>query len=69
MMIYFAYFAISGPTGVLAWREYRAQRAIVADRTRVRVLVGQPGAGKTTSLQSAASRLDGRALLARIQSL
>jgi hypothetical protein len=39
-----------------------AQRAIVADRTRVRVLVGQPGAGKTTSLQSAASRLDGRAL-------
>ncbi len=30
MMIYFAYFAISGPTGVLAWREYRAQRAIVA---------------------------------------
>lgn len=39
-----------------------AQRAIVADRTRVRVLVGQPGAGKTTSLQLAASRLDGRAL-------
>ena len=30
MMIYFAYFAISGPTGILAWREYRAQRAVVA---------------------------------------
>jgi cell division protein FtsB len=30
MMIYFAYFAISGPTGVLAWRDYRAQRAVVA---------------------------------------
>jgi cell division protein FtsB len=30
MMIYFAYFAVSGPTGILAWREYRAQRAVVA---------------------------------------
>ena len=30
MMIYFAYFAVSGPTGILAWREYRAQRAAVA---------------------------------------
>ena len=30
MMIYFAYFAVSGPTGVLAWREYRAQRTVVA---------------------------------------
>ncbi|MGL4543784.1 MAG: FtsB family cell division protein [Polymorphobacter sp.] len=30
MMVYFAYFAVSGPTGVLAWREYRAQRTVVA---------------------------------------
>ena len=30
MMIYFAYFAVSGPTGILAWREYRTQRAVVA---------------------------------------
>lgn len=39
-----------------------AQHAIVSDRRRVRILVGQPGAGKTTSLQAAASRLAGRAL-------
>lgn len=38
------------------------QRAIVGDRMRVRVLVGQPGSGKTTSLQAAASSLSGRAL-------
>ncbi|TFU06561.1 septum formation initiator family protein [Polymorphobacter arshaanensis] len=30
MMIYFAYFAVSGPTGILALREYRAQRAVVS---------------------------------------
>lgn len=30
MMIYFAYFAVSGPNGVLAWREYRAERVAVA---------------------------------------
>lgn len=39
-----------------------SQSAIVNDRTRVRVLVGQPGAGKTTTLHAAASRLTGRAL-------
>ncbi|MFO0686904.1 MAG: hypothetical protein U0234_32875 [Sandaracinus sp.] len=39
-----------------------AQRAVVDDRTRVRVLVGRPGAGKTTALQAAASTLKGRAL-------
>lgn len=39
-----------------------SQSVIVSDRTRVRVLVGQPGAGKTTTLHAAASRLTGRAL-------
>lgn len=39
-----------------------SQSAIVDDRARVRVLVGQPGAGKTTTLHAAASRLAGRAL-------
>lgn len=38
------------------------QRAIVEDTNRVRVLEGRPGAGKTTSLLEAATRLSGRAL-------
>lgn len=39
-----------------------AQRAAVDDQRRVRILVGRPGAGKTTALQAAASTLSGRAL-------
>lgn len=39
-----------------------AQRAVASDPARVRVLIGQPGAGKTTSLQAAASNLSGRVL-------
>lgn len=39
-----------------------AQRSIAFDRTRVRVLEGRPGSGKTTSLQAAASSLTGQAL-------
>lgn len=30
VMAYFAFHAISGPTGVLAWRDYKDQRAAVS---------------------------------------
>lgn len=39
-----------------------AQQRIVSDAARVRCLLGQPGAGKTTSLQAATQTLRGRAL-------
>jgi cell division protein FtsB len=29
IMAYFAFHAVSGPTGVLAWRDYKVQRAAV----------------------------------------
>lgn len=38
------------------------QQRAVDDRARVRLLLGQPGAGKTTSLQAATRTLTGRAL-------
>lgn len=38
------------------------QRAVADDTTTIRIIVGRPGAGKTTSLQAAANRLSGRAL-------
>jgi hypothetical protein len=54
--------ALEGKDDGLVEPLVEAQRSAVDDRTRVRILVGRPGAGKTTALQAAASTLSGRAL-------
>jgi hypothetical protein len=54
--------ALEGKDDGLVEPLVEAQRSAVDDRTRVRILVGRPGAGKSTALQAAASTLSGRAL-------
>ncbi len=57
-----AHKALEGNDDGLVEPLVQAQRAAVDDQNRVRILVGRPGAGKTTALQAAASTLEGRAL-------
>jgi hypothetical protein len=53
---------LEGRADGLAEPLVEAQLGVVEDSSRIRVLVGRPGAGKTAALQAAASTLTGRAL-------